>query len=181
MKKLMLVFFLSSLFLFGCQSSLNTPTSIVENFFSKYQKLDKTILKDLDKVVEKDKNMKKEEKTKYKTLMEKQYNNLSYKIKNEKVNKNKAIIDVEIEVLDYANAIYKARKYYFEHPKEFNYTIENNSVENTSNYINYKLKKLDEVKEKNKYEITLTLTKKEGLWSIDEITDIDRMKIHGLY
>ena len=48
MKKLMLVFFLSSIFLLGCQSTLNTPTSIVENFFSKYQKLDKTILSDLE-------------------------------------------------------------------------------------------------------------------------------------
>lgn len=181
MKKLMLVFFLSSLFLFGCQSSLNTPTSIVENFFSNYQKLDKTILSDLDNVVKKDKNMNKREKDKYKTLMEKQYQNLAYKIKNEKVNKNKAIIDVEIEVLDYANAIYKARKYYFEHPKEFNYTIENDSIENTSNYIDYKLKKLDEVKEKNKYELTITLTKENGLWNLDKITDIDRMKIHGLY
>lgn len=181
MKKLMLVFFLSSIFLFGCQSTLNTPTGIVENFFSRYQKLDKTILSDLDKIVKKDKNMNKQEKDKYKTIMEKQYQNLSYKIKDEKVDKNKAVVDVEIEVLDYANAIYKARKYYFEHPKEFNYSIENNSIENTTNYIDYKLNKLEEVKEKNKYELTITLTKENGLWNIDNISDIDRMKIHGLY
>ena len=181
MKKIMLVFLFSIMFLLGCHNSMNTPTAIVESLFSKYQKLDKTILDDLDKVIEKDKYMNKEEKEKYKTIMEKQYQNLSYKITGEKITKNKATVDVEIEVLDYANTIYKAKKYYYEHPKEFNYTIIEDNIENTSNYIDYKLEKLSDVKDKNKYNLILSLTKENGIWKLDELTDIDRKKIHGIY
>ena len=34
---------------------------------------------------------------------------------------------------------------------------------------------------KIKYTINFTLTKKDDNWEMDEITDIDRQKIHGLY
>ena len=181
MKKLLIVFFISSIFLLGCQNNLNTPTAVVESFFSKYQKLDKDVLNDLEKVINKEKNMNKEQKKIYKSIMERQYQNLSYKISNEEILNNTATIDVEIEVLDYAGTIQHARKYYFEHPEEFNYTIENDSIENTENYINYKLDKLKEVKEKNKYKFTITLTKEDGIWSINKLSDSDIEKIHGLY
>ena len=181
MKKLLVVFFITSIFLLGCQNNLNTPTSTVEQFFSKYQKLDKDVLNDLDKVIKKEKNMNEEQKKIYKTIMERQYQNLSYKISNEEVVNNTATVDVEIEVLDYSGTIKRAKKYYFEHPKEFNYTIENDSLENTENYINYKLEKLSDVKEKNKYELTLTLTKEDNIWSINKLSDSDIEKIHGLY
>ena len=125
--------------------------------------------------------MNQEQKKEYKMIMEKQYQNLSYKITNEQIVKNIATVDVEIEVLDYSNTLKKAKKYYYEHPDEFNYTIEEDSIENTNNYINYKLSKLKDVKEKNKYNLTLTLTKENGIWSINQLNETDIEKIHGLY
>ena len=49
--------------------------------------------------------MNEEEKKEYKMLLEKQYQNLSYKIKNEEIVGNNATVEVEIEVLDYATSI----------------------------------------------------------------------------
>ena len=54
--------------------------------------------------------MTEEEKLEYKKLLEKQYQNLSYKIKKEIIAKDTATVDVEIEVLDYKNAINKSEK-----------------------------------------------------------------------
>ena len=40
---------------------------------------------------------------------------------------------------------------------------------------------MKEQKEKVTYTITFTLTKKDDTWELDDITDIDRQKIHGIY
>ena len=48
-------------------------------------------------------------------------------------------------------------------------------------FMDYKLDQMDDVKDKIKYTINFTLTKKDNNWEMDEITDIDRQKIHGLY
>lgn len=182
MKKLLVVLFLSLTFLVGCDNMINSPTSVVEDFFSKYQKLDKEVLEELEKTIDKDKNMNNEQKKEYKERLQRQYQNLSYKITNEEVFDGSAIVDVEIEVLDYATTIYKAKKYYQEHPEEFDTeNSDDKNIDKEKKYIDYKLKKLKEVNDKNKYEITLNLTKKEGVWKLDELNDSDKQKIHGLY
>lgn len=171
MKKYTIVLLLTLFLFMGCENIVNTPTSIVEDYFSKYQKLDKKVLDDLDRTVKNDNTMNKEQKKEYKAVMEKQYQNLSYKIKNEEEFNKSATIDVEIEVLNYESAVKNAKKYYEKNKNEFN----------EESYIDYKIKKMKEVNEKIKYEITINLTKNEGIWTIDELNDIDKQKIHGLY
>ena len=38
-----------------------------------------------------------------------------------------------------------------------------------------------DVTDKAKYEITFHLTKEDGEWVIEDLTDVDRQKIHGLF
>lgn len=182
MKKLLVVLFLLLIFVVGCDNTLNSPTSTVEDFFSKYQNLDKAVLDELEKTIDKDEDMNEEQKKDYKAIIERQYQNLSYKITNEEVFDGSAIVDVEIEVLDYRTEIYRAKKYYQEHPEEFDSKdSKDEDIDKEKKYIDYKLTKLKEVNEKNKYDITLNLTKKEGVWKLDELNDSDKQKIHGLY
>lgn len=94
MKKIFLLTILLSVFLFGCENNIQTPTSKVEDFLSKYQRLDKDILKELENIVEKEDEMNEEEKKEYKMLLEKQYQNLAYKIKKEIIAKDTATVDV---------------------------------------------------------------------------------------
>ncbi len=220
MKKLLntvLLFIVTILFITGCGNDMATPTAKVEEFLGKYQKMDSEVLTQLDNVIAEDSSMNDEQKKEYRSLLEKQYQNLSYKIKDETITDDTATVDVEIEVYDYATSIRKSKDYYKEHQDEFTKTKEtidednpldndganttdtptddNNDndndnenesesdglLEEASEFIDYKIKQLKNVTDKVKYDITFNLTKKDGKWYLEDISDMDRQKIHGLY
>jgi hypothetical protein len=195
---------------------MGTPTAKVEEFLGKYQKMDSEVLTQLDSVISTDEKMSDSQKDEYRGLMERQYQNLSYKIKNEEIDGDKATVDVEIEVYDYATSITKSKKYYNDHRDEFmddtdNDTDKNNSSEEvdegdeviggvaedaadaigdavedmldeTKKFVDYKLTQLKDVTDKAKYDITFYLSKDEdGEWELENISDVDRQKLHGLY
>lgn len=213
MKKVLVAIILGIFLFVGCDNTKNTPTSKVEQYLGKYQKLDKDVLADLDNVLDKDENMSDEQKKEYRTLLEKQYQNLSYKIKKEEVKGNTATVDVEIEVLDYQTSINKSKEYYAEHQDEFkndsaakkdtneatkekNNNVGDESVrdkaeeakddiadtlDNIASFIDYKIQELKNVDTTIKYDLTFNLTKEDGVWVIDDLSDDDRQKLHGLY
>ena len=226
MKKLLILFSLILVFVTGCGTRMGTPTKKVEEFLGKYQSMDNTVLAQLDSVISSDKTMSDEQKKEYRGLMEKQYQNLSYKIKSEEINGNNATVVVEVEVYDYATSIAKSKQYYSEHRDEFLDDNDNNTntdntngngnnnngnsnnnnntngtnnntndngnntvgdaiddiIDETAKFIDYKIKQLKDVTAKSKYEIKFYLTKNANdEWVLDDITDIDRQKLHGLY
>lgn len=247
MKKKIIVFLgLFLLLITGCNNTMATPTEKVEDFLGKYQSMDSEVLAQLDSVISDEATMSDEQKKEYRALMEKQYQNLAYKIKDEKIKGDTATVDVEIEVFDYATSITESRKYYTEHKDEINNAKatmntdnnnnntnnnvrnndnntnnnarndnntnnnNNNVIDNDSNndadnrndatdnnnnidprndkndnddskYLEYKIKELKKVTDKVKYDITFNLTKVGNEWKIEDISDIDRQKIHGLF
>lgn len=185
MKRILLGLSFIVLFIVGCTNTMNTPTKRVEELLGKYQKLDSAVLAQLDNVIAEDTTMTDEQKKEYRSLMEKQYQNLSYKIKGEEITGDDASVDVEIEVLDYATSINESRKYYSEHKDEFkdeNIDKTETVVDDNTKYIDYKIKELKNVTDKKKYDITFNLVKdKNNNWKLEDISDIDRKKIHGLY
>ena len=110
--------------------------------------------------------------------MKKQYQNLTFEIKNESIDGSQATVQVEIEVFDYASSIAKSETYLLTNKTDF--VDENNEVDEEK-FMNYKLEQLNNVKDKVTYTINFTLTKTDGKWQVDDITDIDRQKLHGLY
>ena len=185
MKRILLGLSFIVLFIVGCTNTMNTPTKRVEELLGKYQKLDSAVLAQLDNVIAEDTTMTDEQKKEYRSLMEKQYQNLSYKIKGEEITGDDASVDVEIEVLDYATSINESRKYYSEHRDEFkDEDIDKTEtvIDDNTKYIDYKIKELKNVTDKKKYDITFNLVKdKNNNWKLEDISDIDRKKIHGLY
>lgn len=201
MKKKIIVFLsLLVMLVTGCGNNMNTPTGKVEEFLGRYQSMDSNILTQLDNVISNDETMNDEQKKDYKTLMEKQYQNLSYKIKDEEIDGDKAEVLVEIEVFDYANSINESREYYTEHRDEFDDEeigndgadtdndgtseegeVVGGAVDTISSFITYKIKQLMDVTDKAKYEITFHLNKEDGEWVIEDLSDVDRQKIHGLF
>ena len=85
----------------GCSMIMSTPTKEVETFLGKYPKQDNDVVKQLDDVINKDTTMNNEQKKNYKELMKKQYQNLTYKIKEETIDGDNATVEVEIEVYDF--------------------------------------------------------------------------------
>ena len=76
----------------------NTPTKKVEEYLSNYQSLSSDVVSDLDIVVERETTFNLDEKDKYRKLMKKNFQNMSYKVKDETVNGDIAEVEVEINV-----------------------------------------------------------------------------------
>ncbi|MBE6158063.1 MAG: hypothetical protein E7160_04675 [Firmicutes bacterium] len=204
MKKISKIFaymFLTLVLFTGCGNMENTPTKKVEELLGKYQSMDSEVLTQLDSVISSDTNMSDSQKKEYRSLLEKQYQNLSYKITDENIEGDSATVDVEIEVLDYATNISESKKYYMEHKDEFKNNDKNDysdndslvedakdaiddvsdGLDNVATFIDYKIKQMKTVNDKVKYTITFNLTKENGKWQVEDLSDIDRQKIHGLY
>ena len=47
--------------------------------------------------------------------------------------------------------------------------------------MDYKIEKMQNVKDTITHTIDLSLTKKAGMWTVDELSSTDISKIHGLY
>lgn len=179
MKKIILMF-LVVLGVTGCSLAKdmdNTPTKKVEAFLNKYQTLHKDVLDDLDTLVNKQAVFTSEQKKEYKDIIKSNYQKMTYVIKDEKVDGNEATVNVQIEVADYTKIVSASNEYLKNHPEEFL----TDKKYNESLFIDYKLSKLKEAKDKIKYTMDFTLTKVDDEWMLDSITDEITDKINGLY
>ena len=168
MKKIIFIF-IFLIILVGCSLS-NTPTSKVEELLMKYQTLDKDIKDNINEVVDEE-NLTNDQKERYRSLIEKQYKNLVYEVKEEKYDGDNATVTVEIEVYDYKKAINNIANYYIN--KE-NYTLEE--------YNNEKLKALESVNEKVIYTIDFEVTKDSNSnWKLLNLDNETIKKILGMY
>ena len=177
MKKILWVL-LIVVFLTGCNNLMNTPTKKVEYLLSKYQSNDEEVLKQLDETMLSDTILSKEQKDKYKNIMKKQYKDLMYTVKSEAIDGKTAVVEVELEVYDYAKEITKIENELLNNSEKFK---DSTGEVNTNTYNDYKLSNLENVTERTKYTINFTLSKVDEEWIVDDLTETERMKIHGLY
>ena len=212
MKKFILYFscIMAVILLSGCSMD-NTPTKKVENFLDSYRNQDETVVNQLKDMVDMDNLMNEDQKNTYSDIMKRQYEDLTYEIKDEVIDGDNATVTVEIEVYDYYKVNQEAQNYYNENPNEFQDDAETDDssdglledakegvedivddVEDTAEdavdaltgdakYVEYRLGKLQEAKDRVKYTIDFTLTKVDDVWTLNEIDDTTRQKIHGLY
>lgn len=178
MKKVIFVIALISLFLVGCSTDTNTPISKVEDFMSKYQRMDSEVLSQLDSVISNNDSLTDDQRKDYRTLIERQYQNMTYKIKDENTDKDNATVTVEVEVFDYRSSLNKSEEYYEANKEEFQ---KDDGKDDIKKYWDYKISEMKKVEDKVKSEIIFTLHKEDDKWVLDDISDTDREKLHGLY
>lgn len=163
MKKIYLLI-IPIIFLIGC-SIANTPTSIVEDYLSKHQMLDKTIDTNYT-LITSDTNLSQNIKDRYKNAIKKQYRDLSYEVKDEEIDGNNATVTVQVKVKDYKTA--------FDQYNKSDYSLED--------YHEQVLNTIEETKEKTTYTIEFTLTKdNQDNWQLDTIIDETKNKLLGIY
>ncbi len=168
MKKI-LSLFIFLLLLVGCSLS-NSPTSKVEDLLTKYQMLDKDIKSGIEEVVNEE-TLTSNQKERYRKIIEKQYKNLTYQVKEEKIDGDTSTITTEIEVIDYKKAINEAVSKY---QGKTDYTIEE--------YNNTKLDALEKAKEKVKYTIEFEVKKDNNdNWKLSSLSNETIKKIQGMY
>lgn len=178
MKKILLMLVVGIFLVCGCDNLMNTPTKKVELLLNKYQKNEEEVLTQLGDTLLSDTILTVDQKNTYKELMEKQYKNLSYTVKNEAIDGKTAVVEVEIEVYDYNKAIIESENYLLTHQDDF---LDETGNVSTTKYNDYKLEAIKNMKDRVKYTINFTLSKIDEEWMVDDLTDTERLKIHGLY
>ena len=176
--KVIFVLIFSIFLLTGCNNLMNNPTKKVELLLSKYQKKDEEVIKQLSDTLVSDTILNDDEKNTYKELLERQYSDLTYKVKDEAIDGNTSVVEVEIEVYDYNKAISDAEDYLVSHQNEF---MGDDSTISTEKFNDYKLNAIKNMNDRIKYTINFTLSKIDEEWMVDDLTDVERKKIHGLY
>lgn len=175
MKKI-LIFLFVLLFITGCQKQMNNPKSEVQKLFSNYNMLSSDLMVQLDTVIDGE-NLNESQKSKYKDVLKRQYEDLKYRIKDETINDDKAIVSVEIEVYNLAKVIKDAEDYLEDNKDEFYVEKEfDNSL-----FWDYKLDKMYNTNDRISHTLDLSLTKIDNKWVLDNLLETDRQKIHGLY
>ena len=166
------------IYLTGCNNLMNTPTKKVEYLLSKYQKIDEEVINQLDDALLTDDILSSEQKSRYKSIMQKQYKDLTYIVKDEAIDGKTAVVEVEIEVYDYSKAVNMTEDDLLNNSD--NYKDSTGEI-NTTIYNDAKLTNLENVVDRVKYTINFTLSKVDEEWIVDDLTETERMKIHGLY
>ena len=162
----------------GCNNLMNTPTKKVEYLLSKYQKNDEEVLTQLGDTLLTDAILSVEQKERYKNIMTRQYKDLTYTVKNEAIDGKTAMVEVEIEVYDYSKAITETEDKLLSDADLFK---DDSGNINTNLYNDNKLTALENMNDRIKYTINFTLSKADEEWIVDDLTETERMKIHGLY
>lgn len=179
MKKI-LITIIMIIFLAGCENDLmNTPTKRVEAMLNNYITLDSEVLDDLDETLLSETVMTTEQKERYRDILKNQYQHLSYEIKDETVDGTTAVVEVEIEVYDYNKIISESEDYLTNNQEEF--LREDGEITDISKFNDYKLEQLEKAKDKVTYTLNLTLSVVDDKWMLDNLTDTEISKIHGLY
>ncbi len=156
----------------------NTPTKQVESYLNNYQTLDSSVLTRLDSIVASEETLSDSQRTTYKDILKKHYQDLTYTIKEETVNGDKATVETEIEVTDYTNALKTAKD-----SRDNNRTMfmDDNGVFDEIKFNDYRLDLLKQSKDKVKYTIYFSLTKKDDKWTLDSLTESEQEKLLGIY
>lgn len=179
--KRILTFLTFALILTGCSIGTNmdnTPTKKVETYLNNYQTLDSNVLSQLDAIVENEEMFDEDQKITYRDILKKHYQDLTYTIKEETVNGDKATVEAEIEVTDYTKALQAAESYRTTNESEF---LDDNDEFDESKFNTYKLDLIRESDERVKYTIYFTLTKEDDEWVLEDLTESEEEKILGIY
>ncbi len=212
MKKILLP--LMIVLLSACSLTMNaSPKQAVSDFLDKYKNQDSSVLSQLEDTISSE-YTNDDYRQRYKTLMTNQYKNMEYEIKDEQIEGDNAVVEVEITVYDYASAIRNANDYLNSNPDEFKKSsptldmedADDETSKDTSSaniqaqkekeknitqsadleldedkFLDYKLSQMENVNDTIKYTIEFTLTKTDGKWKIDSLSNADIEKLHGIY
>ena len=176
MKKIIicLISFLTILTLTGCEDSASMA---VEKYLAKYNSLDSAVITDMQNIIEKE-NLSDENKKLYRSIFEKQYTDMTYKIVEEEYDGDEATVEVQITVYDLYKVQTEAAEYLVQHPEEFN---NEQGVYDSTLFTKYKLDKMKTSLDTVDYTIEFYVVKTSNGWTVSSLSTSDLEKIHGIY
>lgn len=175
MKKFVVI--LTLLFLLAACSTQETPTMAVKDYLARYNNLESNVINDMTSSVEKE-ELTKEQKEVYKSILEKQYKDMSYEILEEEIDGDTSYVRARVKVYDLYRAQNDSSNYLKDHVNEF---YDENNQYNVSKYMDYKLNAMKEMDNKVEYTIVFTVNKKDDIYVVAQPNDMDLEKLHGVY
>lgn len=163
------------MFVTGCKNE--SAKDIVTSYLDEYKTLSPNIQKEIKNAVDNNDEFNSSNKKIYKDILKRQYKDLSYKIISEEYNDDLALIKVNIKVYDLNKAEEESLDYLSANLSEFY----DGEIFNKEKYTTYKLSLMSKSKSKISYDILFALKKEKGTWVLNEPTESDLEKIHGLY
>lgn len=177
MKKTLIGFFI--ILLSACSLiQTNSPKEKVKELLDKYKNQDTVIITKLEDTISSE--YKGDYKDRYKKLMINQYKNLEYKIIDEIIDGDTAVVTADVTVYDYGSAVENANEYLRSHEQEFYKDEEKKEIDNDK-FLDYKFNLLEEVEDRKTYTLEFTLTKEDKEWKLDDLSSKNISKIHGIY
>ena len=181
MKKILTVMLVMvfAITLAGCSCMQKTAKTRVEEFLDQYRNLSANVLGDLDEVVDSETTLSEEQKEKYRDVLKKQYSDLKYEIVDETYDGDTAVVEAKITVYDLYKAQKDASTYLENNRDEFN---DENGSYDSAKFMDYRLEQMQDITDTVEYTISFNLTKDDsGNWQINELSQDDLEKIHGIY
>ena len=172
-----LLFIIVLLLITGCSMFGSTPDTTVKNFFNKYRNNDETVVSELNDYLNSE-DMDEETLKEYKEVYLRQYSNIDYKIKDTKIDGDKATVEVEIKVYDYYKTNNETSDYFNDNKDKF---LKEDGDIDINKYIEYRINKLLETTDQVTYTLNLNLVKTDDTWEIEPLTNEELEKIHGTY
>lgn len=176
MKKLFAILSLSLLFVCGgCTSE--KASDAVKDYLNQYKNLGDTVITDLATLVDAE-DLSDKQKEVYKSVLQKQYQDLSYEIVEEEYDGNTAEVEVIVTVYDLYKAQTDAATYLSNNLGDFN---DENGVYNNEKYMDYKLEQMKKMTDTVEYTINFKVVKEDDKWIVEQPSSDDLEKIHGIY
>ena len=164
MKKIFAMLLVSVLLLTGCAMLGSSPKDEAAKFLNNYKKNSESVTKELDDYLA-TQDLDEETLKDYKELYLKQYSNLKYEIKDEKI--------------DYYRTDKLAGDYFTANQADF---VDDDGDVDFSKYFAYKIGKMLDTTDTVDYTLTLNLKKNEdNMWEVEPLTNEELMKLHGTY
>ncbi len=180
MKKCLLILLSLIFVVTGCSLGKldNTPTKQVEKLLKAYQTNDEIVIAQMNVAVDNDVTLTTDQKLKYKSILKRQYSDMNYKIKDEVINGDEATVTAQIEVYDYYKSINESQDYLAANPEQF---VDANGAYNNIMFLDYKFNQMEKATDKVTYTLEFKVKKIDDKWQVQDLTDSDREKLHGLY
>lgn len=178
MKKMqkIIVTVLSLFLIVGCACSMNKAKDAVEDYLDNYKNLDENVTTQLDELVAKE-DLTDSEKETYKEVLRRQYKDMKYEITDEVYDGDKATVTAKITVYDYYKVQQEVANYLKDNRDKF---YKDGTYDETA-YIDYKLDTMKKYDKTVTYSIEFKVKKENNKWQVEDLSDTDVEKIHGIY
>lgn len=176
MKKIIL-FLITLTMVVGCACGADKASDAVKEYLNKYKNQHENVIAQLDDLV-KEENLNDTQSEKYKEVMTKQYKDLSYKITNEIYNGDEATVTTKITVYDLYSVQREVEEYQNNNKKEF---IDKDGNYDKDKFLEYKLDEMKKTTKTIEYTIDFKVVKKDGKWTLENVSTENLEKIHGIY